>query len=251
VSDISLKELPGPDDLPLTEGRPDQTEPPEHPLGGPHPDEVKPADRQAAAARQWDLLRPLRLLTPEERHFLYLTRPAPQVSSEAVVAALQGLLGMGENPPGSNCNAITARCGLGCCAWCDEGWHTALFNAGFNDGAGHFLMPGVDTDYWFGDAYVPDTMRHYQVAGRFSKTPVPGAGGIHYWSGPNNPGDSHIEAFIQPYPGTGTHLNIECNHNNVCEYVKRADNDSTLMGYCIPLYSAAPVAPRTWPFEVE
>jgi len=28
--------------------------------------------------------------------------------------------GLGEDPPGSNCNEVTAACGLGCVAWCDE-----------------------------------------------------------------------------------------------------------------------------------
>jgi len=38
--------------------------------------------------------------------------------------------GMGEYPPGSNCNEITAACGLGCVAWCAETASLAI-GAGF------------------------------------------------------------------------------------------------------------------------
>lgn len=167
---------------------------------------------------------------------------APDRTPERVVEELQKLLGTGESPAGSNCNWITARFGLGCVAWCDEGWWTALFNAGFNDGHGHIDMPGVHTDYALGDAYVPSTLRHFQAARRLSRTPVAGAGEIHYWGG--GEGNSHVAGYIKDY-GDGTHLNIECNHNNVCEYVRRSNSDPTIMGYCIPVYISAPTPTPT------
>lgn len=248
MTDIAVSPLPGPDDLPLTEGRPYQNEPFGQTLSGPSPGDLHPMTRLRALDAQRALLRPLAFLSRREAQALQELVVAPRVTSDAMVAALQQLLNTGENPPGSNCNAITQRCGIGCVAWCDEGWWTALFNAGFQS-AGHIFVPGVQTDYWFGDAYVPDTMRHFQVANSFSKTPVAGAGEIHYWSGVNNPGDSHIAGWVKPYVGTGTHLNIESNHNNVCEYVKRRDDDPTIMGYCIPPF-VQPSSP-SWPYEVD
>lgn len=237
-----MKKLPDKENLPVTEGPPVQEEPDGQELGGPHPDNVPEDLRRQAESKQLQLLVPLKDLTvPTIRSLGPLT--LPQVGSDQVVTALQALLGTGESPPGSNCNAVTHRAGVGCVAWCDINWWTALFNAGFNAG-GHINMPGVATDYWFGDAYVPSTEHHFEAAGRFQSAPVPGSGEIHYWSSKTrNPGDSHIAAYIKDY-GDGTHLNIEGNHNNVCEYVRRPNSDSTRAGYCIPVYSSAPPPPQ-------
>lgn len=159
----------------------------------------------------------------------------PDRTPERVIEEAQKLLGTGESPPGSNCNALTHRAGVGCVAWCDICVWTAWFHAGFQSN-GRIDMAGIKTDYWFGDAYVPNTLRHFQAAGRLSRDPVPGAAEVFFWGGGER--NSHIGIFVKSY-GDGTHLNVEGNHNNVCEYVRRPDISSFSRGFCIPPFNVA------------
>ncbi|HYR61230.1 MAG TPA: hypothetical protein VET24_01140 [Actinomycetota bacterium] len=80
-------------------------------------------------------------------------------------------LGIGEHPPGSNCNAITRWYGQGCVPWAAIALSKACFDAGFNDGAGHWAMPGTVPRTEHGFAWVPDLRRAFETAGRFDRSP--------------------------------------------------------------------------------
>ena len=72
-------------------------------------------------------------------------------------------LGIGEDPPGSNCNGITRWYGQGCIPWAAAAVSKACFDAGFNDGAGHWAMPGIAARTEHGFAWVADLRRAFEV----------------------------------------------------------------------------------------
>src|SRR5207253_1293614 len=70
---------------------------------------------------------------PPGRHVVASGRAWP--STDAVSAAMLSLLGLGESPPGSKCNALTRWYGQGCVPWAVIAVSKACVDAGFSDGA--------------------------------------------------------------------------------------------------------------------
>lgn len=83
----------------------------------------------------------------------------------AAVQWMRDRLNIGEHPPGSNCNAITAACGLGCVPWCAESVSRAI-NASFGDES-KWRVPGVACTYRWGTAYVPLLKQYFDKAGLY------------------------------------------------------------------------------------
>ena len=85
----------------------------------------------------------------------FLRRPNPPgapeevarvVSAEDVLNVIQPLVGLTENPPGSNKTLIGQWYGFDGVPWCAETVSYGLYNGGFNDGEGHITLAGPTTE---------------------------------------------------------------------------------------------------------
>jgi hypothetical protein len=159
--------------------------------------------------------------------------------AEQVVTAMQAFLGCGEQPPHSNCNAITAWYGMGCVPWCAEAVSKAFFDAGFHDGAGTWEMPGVTPTSQHGFAWVPAIRSAFQAAGRFDNHPQVGDIFIV--------GDAVHTGLVESVAGDGVVHTIEGNFSDNCLRNRRT---TSITGFCHPPYGDAPSQPRTPPIPV-
>lgn len=133
-------------------------------------------------------------------------------------------LGTGENPPGSNHNAITEYYGFDA-AWCCMFIWT-IFN---RSGHGNIFMNGGKTAYCF------DVMNWYKKRGKFGNTPKVGALIIYGGSG-------HI-GIVENVSGS-SFVSIE---GNLSDCVKRSNGPScsTVLGYCYPDYPATKTSSKS------
>lgn len=156
---------------------------------------------------------------------------------EAVVDFFRRHDGLGESPPGSNCNWITAWYGMGCAPWCAMTTSRALAEAGF----GHpedVQVPGVGRTTRHGHAYVPYVRQDYIRAGRYNVEPIgrPGDLVIFDWTG-DGVGD-HI-GVVEARLSDGTYL---CREGNTSgnRLEQRRRSSAVIMGFCRPPYDGSP-----------
>lgn len=134
---------------------------------------------------------------------------------EEVLTEARKWLGTGEDPPGSNHNAITEYYGMNA-AWCCMFIWTIFQKSGHGD----LFMNGGKTAYCF------DVMNWYKARGRFGSEPKPGALVIYGGSG-------HI-GIVESVSGGG-YVSIE---GNLSDTVKRSSGPScsAVLGFCYPNY---------------
>lgn len=149
--------------------------------------------------------------------------------------------GLGESPPGSNCNWITHWFGLGCVAWCCETVSRAL-NVAFGD-PDVWQVPGIPGDYRHGFAYVPSLVNAFRRAGLYEEDHA--SQGRPATIRPGDPvslfGQSHT-GLAEADLGDGTFLTREGNYSNVIGQHRRSRAD--LDGVChVPWGTPAPPAP--------
>lgn len=149
--------------------------------------------------------------------------------------------GLGEDPPGSNCNWITHRFGLGCVAWCAEAVSFAL-NLAFGGDLDQWQVPGVVATYPNGIAYVPYMRAAFDAAGLYdldrstADQPAslrPGDVAILF-------GEGHT-GLIEADLGDGTYLTREGNYSDRIGQFRRSR--AVLDGVCHPPYGATPPQP--------
>lgn len=145
-------------------------------------------------------------------------------SPDALVGAMVAFLGIGEDPPGSNCNAITRWYGQGCIPWAAVAVSKACFDAGFNDGAGHWAMPGIAARTEHGFAWVADLRRAFKAAGRYDASPRRGDIAIVG-------GDRHA-CLVESVHLNGIVRTIEGDYHDDC--VRNARTMASIDGFCHP-----------------
>lgn len=188
------------------------------------------AQRQMAVARA-----PERLMAP--------ARAVPATAQRAL-DWLREHLGMGEDPPGSNCNEITRRFGLGCVAWCAE---TASYAINYAFGDVDTWAIDIAADYPNGTAFVPNLRLYFMAAGRYFSTPRIGAAAVCVW-GPGTPigdhvglieswvdlaGDQRTDEFVASQ-SDGTVVMLDGNYGNDLIRIRRSM--SFIDGYGLPPY---------------
>lgn len=168
-------------------------------------------------------------------------------------------LGLGESPPGSNCNWITQQfyeqagrpSGLapGCYAWCAVTLSFAL-NTAFSGTVDLWSTPGVHSDYPCGTAYVPNLNAYFINSGYYNQTPAKGAVVFFGWSSGSD-GDhvGMVESWVDtngvqrtdPFnlsQSDGTIVTLEGNHNDSIIRMRRSM--TLVIGYGHPAYSLIP-----------
>jgi hypothetical protein len=154
-------------------------------------------------------------------------------SADAVVTAMLSFLGIGENPPGSNCNAITRWSGQGCVPWCVEALSKACVDAGFADEAGNWAMPGIGPRTPRGFASVPDLRRAFESAARYDRSPRRGDIAIVG-------GDEHA-CLVESVGVDGIIRTIEGDFRDDC--LRNARTMASIAGFChLPCWGLPP-----WP----
>lgn len=149
---------------------------------------------------------------------------------EAVLEFFRRNNGLGENPPNSNCNWITAWYGMGCAAWCAMTVSRALGEAGFGS-PDDVVVPGVGRTTRHGWAYVPYVRRDFEAAGRYVRDPNAGQPGdlvIFDWDR-DGVGD-HI-GVVETRLGDGTYLTREGNTSSNLLHQRRRPQ-SLIAGFC-------------------
>ncbi len=183
----------------------------------------------------------------------FLRRPTPPgapegaasvVSAQDVLNVIRPLVGLTENPPGSNRTLIGQWYGFDGVPWCAETVSYGLYNAGFNDGAGHITLVEPTTDR--GWAYVPFLEKAFRDAGKFDSNPRVGDAVIFDWNG-DGLGDH--TGLVESINDDGTLNTLE---GNVDSQLKRERRGlRPVRGFCHPPYSGdsgsqPPDHPR-WP----
>jgi hypothetical protein len=159
---------------------------------------------------------------PPNRPLVESARAWP--SPDALVGVMVSFIGIGEDPPGSNCNAITRWYGQGCIPWAAAAVSKACFDAGFNDGAGHWAMPGIAARTEHGFAWVADLRRAFQAAGRYDALPRRGDIAIVG-------GDRHA-CLVESVHLHGIVRTIEGDYHDDC--VRNARTMASIDGFCHP-----------------
>ena len=158
---------------------------------------------------------------------------------------MRARLGMGEQPPGSNCNAITRSFGIGCVAWCCETISLA-WNHAFGDV--DLWQIDIQADYTKGVAYVPNLRVYGQRAGRYSSVPVIGSAGICVFESGEPIGDhvGLVESWVDtagnqrvdtfdPAASDGTVVMLDGNFGNDLVRVRRSL--TLLDGFVVPPFT--------------
>ncbi len=139
--------------------------------------------------------------------------------------------GLGESPPGSNCNWLTDAYGMGCVPWCAVTVSRALGESGFGTPE-NVQVPGVSSTTRRGWAYVPYVRKNFEDAGRWHSDGLPGDLVIFDWDG-DGVGD-HI-GVVETRLGDGTYLCREGNtSSNLLQQRRRPRN--LIAGFCRPPY---------------
>ncbi|MFC0598385.1 peptidoglycan-binding protein [Streptomyces palmae] len=154
-------------------------------------------------------------------------------SVEGMLAQMRKLLGTGENPPGSNRNAITKWYGFSG-PWCDM---TVSYAAAHSDN-----LSAVCGKY----AYTVAHAQAFRSKGRWHY----GLGGVRPgdivffdWSGSRSIGAIDHVGVVEAVHSNGTITTIEGNTSNLCQ--RRRRNSSTVVGYGRPAYGdAKPLPPN-------
>lgn len=167
-------------------------------------------------------------------------------TAEAVLAFFRRHNGLGESPPNSNCNWITAWYGMGCAPWCAMTVSRSAGEAGFGN-VEDVRYPGVERTTRKGHAYVPYVRNDFRAAGRWITDRYAGWPGdfvLFDWTG-DGVGD-HI-GVVERYLGVGEYLTWEGNTGgNRLEQRRRPI--STIMGFARPPYdTAGPTPPQEDP----
>jgi len=158
-------------------------------------------------------------------------------SADVALKWMRDRLGIGEHPPGSNCNDITAAWGLGCVPWCSESVSMAL-NAAWSDET-TWQVPGVAADYHRGTAYVPNLRNHFDDAGLYDDSPRVGDVVIYSWDGSRGRGAGDHTGLVSEVYGDGSILALEGNHNDDMVEIRRSM--AVIDGFGHPPYDAPPV----------
>ncbi|GAC1364766.1 MAG: hypothetical protein NVSMB32_07640 [Actinomycetota bacterium] len=154
-------------------------------------------------------------------------------SADAVVSAMLGYLGIGEEPPGSNCNAITAWYGQGCVPWSVIALSKACCDAGFRDDAGQWNMPEVRPRSGHGFAWAADLRQAFQAAGRFDSSPRRGDIAILK--------DDRHACLVESVGADGILRTIEADFHDDC--LRNARSAHSVAGFChLPSWGLPP-----WP----
>jgi hypothetical protein len=166
-------------------------------------------------------------------------------TAEGVLDFFRRQDGLGESPPGSNCNWLTEWYGMGCVPWCAIGVSRALGEAGF----GHpddVQVPGVTRTTRKGWAYVPYVRKNFADAGRYITDRNAGQPGdlvVFDWDG-DGVGD-HI-GVVETRLSDGTYLTREANTSSNALHQRRRPQ-SLIAGFCRPPYDSAGGPPPAQP----
>jgi peptidoglycan hydrolase-like protein with peptidoglycan-binding domain len=110
----------------------------------------------------------------------------------------------------------------GCIPWAAAAVSKACFDAGFNDGAGHWAMPGIAARTEHGFAWVGDLRRAFEAAGRFDASPRRGDIAIVG-------GDRHA-CLVEAVRVDGIVRTIEGDYHDDC--VRNARTMQSVDGFC-------------------
>jgi peptidoglycan hydrolase-like protein with peptidoglycan-binding domain len=146
-------------------------------------------------------------------------------------------------PPGSNRTLIGQWYGFDGVPWCAETVSYGLYNAGFNDGAGHITLAEPTTDR--GWAYVPFLETAFRDAGAFDQNSRVGDAVIFDW---NADGLGDHTGLVESINDDGTLNTLEGNVDSQLKRERRGPGP--VRGFCHPPYSGdsppPPDHPR-WP----
>lgn len=179
-----------------------------------------------------------------------LERAAPVATVEAALAFLEGQLGLGEYPPGSNANWITDWYYGWQAAWCAMTVSRALIEAGFGTAEAIDIAP-VPTTSAKGWAYCPYIESDFRSVGRWygadDTTPEPGDLVLYDWDGD---GWADHVGMLQSVDDDGSLWVYE---GNTDEGVLRLKHRSLtyVRGFARPPYSAVAAPPDTIPEPQE
>lgn len=155
-------------------------------------------------------------------------------TAEGVLDFFRNNDGLGETPPGSNCNWLTDWYGMGCVPWCAITVSRAMAEAGFGDPE-DVQVQGVERTTRKGWAYVPYMKKAFVDAGWYygPDDGQPGDWVIFDWDG-DGWGD-HVGVVETRLDGGETYLCREGNNswNNIA---LRRRPKSLIDGFCRPPY---------------
>jgi hypothetical protein len=154
--------------------------------------------------------------------------------NEAMVKAMEAMLGLGESPPGSNNNYVTAWYPMPGQPWCDMGISYAAAHSGNGAVVGKF-------------AYTPAHAQWFKNKGQWHQD-IAGIrrGDIVFFSWSFRTTISSIEhvGLVTGVSG-GNVLTIEGNISNKC--MRKVRGADTIVGYGRPAYVGASPAPKPVP----
>lgn len=158
-------------------------------------------------------------------------------SAEAVLRFFRDNLGLGEDPPGSNCNFISHWYGVGCAPWCAMTVSRAFGEAGFGS-VDEVIVPGVATTSVHGWAFVPFMAQDFLNAGRYDRNPQPGDVVIFDFG--DGQGQAHV-GVVEEVLDDDTVITLEGNAGN--QLVRLRRSMSIVDGFGHPPYGSGGAAP--------
>jgi len=136
-----------------------------------------------------------------------------------VLTVARAKVGLGESPPGSKHNLITAWYGMDD-EWCAMFVSWVLAHSGFsNDGGATLHVPGVVQTTKHGWSYVPYLLDNFRDAGRVQEEPTPGAIVVYYWDEDTQPDHTGLVEVVLE---NGSFQAIEGNHHGMVDRVTRS-----------------------------
>jgi hypothetical protein len=158
--------------------------------------------------------------------------------------------GMGEYPPGSNCNDISSWYGIGCVSWCVETFSKAVCDAWGTDTWPQEVA--VDTQGPKGFSYVWDAADAFASKGLFDRNPVVGSAVCYNWNGVGNTRNvnSHF-GWLDEILDDGTVMVWEGNYHDMLTRVHRSMQ--WIEGFCHmePFWAVPPVPVPKPVYETE
>jgi len=155
-------------------------------------------------------------------------------TADDALAFMRDHVGLGEDPPGSNHNAISAWYGFDG-PWCAMTVSRALCHAGFTSSGDDVDVPGIRSTTAKGWAYVPYLLNDFRDAGRADTDPRPGDLVIFDW---DHDGCADHVGMVERVEADGTFWSYEGNRNDVLQHVHR--ERSVVLAFCHPPYDDAP-----------
>lgn len=159
-------------------------------------------------------------------------------TAELVLSTARNKIGLGETPPGSYHNEITAWYGADG-PWCAMFVSWVLAHGGFSrDGGATLRMPDVVQTTSHGWSYVPYLLNCFRDAGLVSSVPESGQIVIYDWDGDGIPDHTGL---VERVIDDRTFEAIEGNHHHVADRVQR--RTYLVEGFCSVPYDGVVARP--------